>query len=130
MGRGRWGRGRFGGFWGRPGWGSQQPPVNIDETDDAFQLSLFAAGLSRDRVSLRVKDDILTVSYPGAESTDEEPGKGAYREHEPSGFERQFRLNGKVLTDQISAAYANGVLRITLPKDPATNVPPQTIPVG
>lgn len=139
MGRGKfggpWGRGRFGHFWGRHAGGfNQQPPVNIEETDDSFIISLFAAGLSKERVTLTIKDDVLRISYPGAEpeaSAESAPNeKYTYQEYTQGAFERSFRLNNKVITESISASYTDGILKVVLPKNPATNIPAQTVTVA
>ncbi len=136
---GSWGRGNVGGSWGRGAFagfrsrymGNAQPPVNIDETDNAYTVSLFAAGLAKERVKLTVKDDVLTVSYqPDTHAGPDSPAGSTYQEYRQDAFERQFRLNDKVLTDQISASYTDGVLRVTLPKNPETNTPAQTIAVA
>ena len=138
----RSGRGRFGGFWagpfGRHAGGFAQPPVNIEETNADYIISLFAAGLIKERVSLTVKDDVLQIAYPGTDAgTDQEinsestaKGNVTYQEYKQGAFERLFRLNNKVLVERISASYADGVLNVVLPKDPATNVPAQTITVA
>ena len=143
MGRGRfggsWDRSKFGNFWagsryGRHGGGSHQVPVNIDETDTDYVISLFAAALIKENVKLTVKDDVLTISYQGTdERADTEQGtsgKQSYQEYQNRSFERSFRLNDKVITESISASYADGVLKVVLPKNPATNKPAQTITVG
>lgn len=127
-----WGRGKFGGFWGRHAGGFHQPPVNIDQTDTDYVISLFAAALHKENISLSVKDDVLTISYQG---TDESNNAGpvasdSYQEHQNRSFERSFRLNNKVLIDAISATYADGVLKVILPKNPDTNKPAQTITVA
>lgn len=137
------GRGRFGGFWAGPAFGRHaggfaQPPVNIEETDADYVISLFAAGLIKEQVSLTVKDDVLRIAYPGTDAgtdqgTNSEPatkGNVTYQEYKQGAFERLFRLNNKVLVERISASYADGVLNVVLPKDPATNVPAQTITVA
>ncbi len=137
MGRGKfgghWGAGRFGGFGGRHG-GGFQPPINIEETDASYIISLFAAGLNKEKVTLTVKDDVLTIAYPGAEqSANAEAGPArnfTYREYNQGAFERSFRLNDKVLVESISASYAEGILQVTLPKNPATNIPAKTISVA
>ncbi len=136
MGRGRfggqWGRGKFGKFWGGRMAASGQPPINIEETDAAFTISLYAAGLTKSKVTLAVKNDVLTIAYPGDEQENQTSSTSGYtyQEFSPRGFERQFQLNGKVLIDQIAATYADGVLAVTLPKNPETNKPAQTITVG
>lgn len=146
MGRGRfggqWGRGKAGGFWagapfGRQGWRSQ-PPVNIEETDTNYVISLFAAGLVKENVTLTVKNDLLRISYPGADAgTDQSSNpesattdKYTYQEHSQPSFERSFQLNDKVIVENITASYADGILTVTLPKNPETNKPAQTITVA
>lgn len=132
MGRGRWGRGNFGKFWSGRMAAFGQPPINIEDTDAAFTISLYAAGLNKANVTLAVKDDVLTIAYPGSEQAGSESTNNGYtyQEFSPRGFERQFQLNGKVLVDQISAVYTDGVLTVTLPKNPETNKPAQSITVG
>lgn len=147
MGRGRFGgpwafrrsgRGKFGSFWEGQAGGLAQPPVNIEETDTDYVISLFAAGLVKEQVTLTVKDDVLRIAYPGAAAdTQQETGsesttKGnfTYQEYKRGPFSRSFRLNDKVLVDRISASYADGILKVTLPKNPATNIPAQTITVA
>jgi HSP20 family protein len=132
MGRGKfggpWGRGKFGGFWSRHAGSFGQPPVNIEETDSEYIISLFAAGLRKEQVTLTVKDDVLRIGYSG--DTTDGSTKYTYQEYNQSEFERSFQLNGKVLTDGVSASYADGILRVTLPKNPETNAPAQTINVA
>lgn len=139
MGRGKFGgpfgRGKFGAFWGgRHAGGFHQVPVNIEETDTDYTISLFAAALVKENVKLTVKDDVLTVSYQGTDQSEtNEPsatGKYTYQEYGNRSFERSFKLNDKVFTESISASYTDGVLKVVLPKNPATNKPAQTITVG
>jgi HSP20 family protein len=126
---GPWGRGKFGNFWARQAGAFGQPPVNIEESDSEYVISLFAAGLRKENVTLTVKDDMLRIGYTESTSSDAS-AKYTYQEYSQSGFERSFQLNSKVLTDGISASYADGILRVTLPKNPETNAPAQTINVA
>lgn len=111
--------------------GNDRVPVNIEESDNSFILKLYAAGLHKEQIKLTVKDDMLVIDYPnadGAEKTSDESNY-THREFSREGFERSFQLNGKIITDNISAGYADGVLTVTLPKDPETNKPAQKIDV-
>lgn len=140
------GRGKFGGR-GQHAWGAHRPPVNIEETDTNYVIALYAAGLVKENVKLTVKDDVLTISYAAVESAPEstagmdssgadfeagktERGNVTYQEFSNHSFERSFKLNNKVLIESISATYTDGILKVTLPKNPVTNVPAQTITVG
>lgn len=131
---GPWGRGRFGNFWGRHAGGAGQAPVNIEETDSAYVITLLAAGLSKEKINLSVKDDQLTISYqePDAETNtgSDEAGRYTYQEFGTRSFKRTFQLNNKVLTDSISATYTDGILSVTLPKNPETTKPAQAITVA
>lgn len=139
-GRGRhWGR-HFGqrGHRGGPPWAKffsafQPVPVNIETTETSFVLTLFAAGLVKENISLTVQNDVLTIAYQGADAASEDNDadpRYTRREFRNASFERAFQLNGKVLTEGITAAYADGILTATLPKNPATNQPAQTIGVS
>lgn len=136
---GPFGRGKFGAFWagptfGRHAGGFQHVPVNIEETDTEYTISLFAAALVKKNVKLTVKDDVLTISYQSTDQSNAEESTGSskytYQEYGNQSFERSFQLNDKVLTESISASYADGVLKVILPKNPSTNKPAQTISVA
>lgn len=136
---GPWGRGKFGGFWagptfGRHAGGFHQAPVNIEETDTDYIISLLAAGLAKENINLTTKDDVLTISYQDANpATDTEQAASSrfsYQEYGSRSFKRSFQLNDKVLIDSISATYTDGILKVTLPKNPETNKPAQTITVA
>jgi len=101
--------------------------VNMIETADAYLLNLYAAGLKKDLFSITIDDDVLTIRYqPEAEDNGT---KYIYEEYRPVAFERAFRLNDKVLKDGIGAAYTDGVLEVTLPKNPEAHKPGQVIEV-
>ena len=110
------------------GWG--QPAANIEESDGAFSISLYAAGIRKEDVSIRVKNDVLEVSYQPSAAQGTTGPEFASREHTEAPWKRGFQLNGKVLTESISASYTEGVLRITLPKNPDTNTKPVTVNVS
>ncbi|WP_447640933.1 MULTISPECIES: Hsp20/alpha crystallin family protein [Chitinophagaceae] len=130
-------KGRCGeGFWGNKDTFRQMfahkfgtsPSANIEEREDAFLLCLYAAGLDKDRFRLSVQDSVLTISYEADKASSEK--KFLYQENNLESFERSFQLNGQVLTDQISAAYVDGVLVINLPKTAEAQQPGQEIKIN
>lgn len=132
--RSRLGEAFAGGFRGGP-WAhgmrkniTRFKPVNIADETDQFVLSLYAAGLKKEQFGITVDDDILTISYQPLQEEKQE--SFIYEEFQPSRFNRSFQLNGKVLTEEISAEYTDGVLRVTLPKNPETQHQAQEIKVN
>ncbi|ODS82151.1 MAG: hypothetical protein ABS46_09625 [Cytophagaceae bacterium SCN 52-12] len=103
-------------------------PVNITDETDRFVLSLYAAGLKKEEFGISIDDDILTISYQPAQEEKQE--SFVYEEFRPSHFSRSFQLNGKVLTQEISAEYTDGVLRVILPKNPETQHHAQEIKIS
>lgn len=103
-------------------------PVNIEETETAFIISLYAAGLQKEHFKISVKEDVLTIRYDAPGQT--ETGNYVYQEYQPANFERSFQLSDKVLTDAINASYTDGVLKIIFQKNPETNKPGQEINIA
>lgn len=103
--------------WG--GWGNwNYPPVNVEELDDRYELLLYAPGLKKEDFRVMVKDDLLVIKAKAQESDIVEELNWKRREFKASGFQRAFELNEKVDKEKISAAYQEGVLKVTLPKLP------------
>jgi HSP20 family protein len=110
------------------GQGFRRVPANIEETENSFIIHLFAPALAKEHLRVVTKDDVLTISYTPKE--DGQPiEKFNRREYSNGAFERAFALNGKVLSENITAAYAEGILKVTLPKNPETNTPEKDISV-
>ena len=109
--------------------GFRRVPANIEETDESFIIHLFAPALVKEDLKVLTKDDVLTISYSPKESGDSAE-QFSRREYSNGAFERAFALNGKVLSENISAKYADGILKVTLPKNPETNIPAKDISVN
>ncbi len=107
---------------------SGQYPVNIKETETSYEMYLFAPGLEKENFEINVQQDILTVTYKP--KTQAENEQWMIREMVISAFERSFELKAEIIAESSKAHYENGVLHITLPKDPERIIPPQNVPVG
>ncbi len=121
-------KGRFDKVFG--GQFANRKAANIQENDSSFIISLYAAGLNKSNFKISATEDILTISYSAPKTQENDGVSFSHQEYEFGSFERSFQLNGKVLTDSISATYIDGVLIVTLPKNPATNIPAQEVPVS
>jgi HSP20 family protein len=92
-------------------------PVNIKETDKAYELHVVAPGLSKEDFKINADRDILQISFEQKEeSKEQQEGKWLRNEYHFRSFKRSFTLNEKIDAAHISATYTDGVLCITLPK--------------
>lgn len=107
------------------GHGGNRKAANIEESDNSFTISLYAAGLSKSNFKVSATEDVLSISYNAPAETTQ--SSFIHQEYVPASFSRSFQLNGKVLTENINAAYTDGVLKVTLLKNPETNKPAQEV---
>lgn len=93
--------------------GFHQPPANVSEEDDKYELHLYAPGYNKSDFVIALIDHKLSISVDQKEAE-----KANWKRHEyfPKGFVRQFELNEKIDSAAISAKYESGVLIVSLPK--------------
>jgi HSP20 family protein len=106
-------------FWGFDGRVSRSHvPVNIRETDAAYEIELVAPGLRKQDFNLNVAGDSLTISFEQhAETNQENKQEGWLRqEYRKESFSRSFNLDDTIDAVKISARYEDGILHVTLPK--------------
>jgi HSP20 family protein len=120
----------FAAKFGGPGgpFGRRQAPVNIEETADAYSLSLYAAGLDKSGFHVGAQGDVLRIRYDAPQAEDG-ARKFTRREQQHASFEREFALNAKVQLDAITASYSEGVLTVRLPKTPDAMQPERQVSV-
>jgi HSP20 family protein len=108
---------------------SGHTPVNITETDNAFELELVAPGREKSDFQVQLKEQVLTISYDKKPETPNEQHKQVRGEFRLDGFKRSFTINEKVDATGITASYVNGILKLVLPKKEDVKVSPATIAV-
>lgn len=93
-------------------------PVNLKETDTAFEMQLVAPGLRKEDFKLNVSNDLLTVSFEQKEEQEQGNKEEGWlrKEFRMQSFNRSFNLDDSVDINKINAAYNNGILQLTLPK--------------
>jgi HSP20 family protein len=107
--------GAFGGGWPPPvqGWA---PPADLSETDEAYLAEVELPGVARDDISVELAGQELVIS---GEFTDTGKEGRALRRGRRSGrFEYRVLLPGQADPDpdKVTAALADGVLTVTVPK--------------
>lgn len=91
------------------------PPVDVIE--DASGITLYAdlPGVPKDRLSLQVEADTLTIE--GEVALDVAEGMEAtHAEMSVPRYRRVFTLSRELDTDKVSAEFNHGVLKLRIPK--------------
>jgi HSP20 family protein len=96
--------------------GAWAPAVDVRETDDAYILHADLPGMKKEDITISVKDNTITVQGERKrEDKTEEKGYSRY-ERSHGTFARSFTVRDGFAADKVEAAYADGVLSVTLPK--------------
>ena len=97
---------------------SNFPPARITGTDDALVLTAEVPGIQLADLDLTITGDALTIK--GERRPDETVAEASYhrRERLTGHFARSVTLPERVDAERITASYADGVLRVTMPKAP------------
>jgi len=95
------------------------PAVDLSETDNEVVVKASLPGVKAEDVDISVNDGILTVK--GEKKYDDKTeGENFYRREIRYGaFSRSIPLPAAVDQDKAEAAFADGVLTVTLPKSAA-----------
>ena len=93
------------------------PALEVKETEKAYKVTAELPGMDGDDVEVTFEDGILRIA--GEKEEEKEENEGGYRLSERSygAFERQIELPGAADEAKIKAAFKNGVLTVTVPKD-------------
>lgn len=92
------------------------PPVDIQETEDAYRLLAELPGLTKDDISITLENNVLRLS--GERKFEKDVKKESFHRIERTygAFSRAFSLPQQVNPEGVQAAFENGVLTITVPK--------------
>ncbi len=92
------------------------PPVDIQETDDAYRLTAELPGLTKDDINITLENNVLRLA--GERKFEKDVTQEGYHRVERTygTFARAFTLPSQVSHDKVEAAFENGLLTITVPK--------------
>jgi HSP20 family protein len=93
-------------------------PVNVRETEHRYELDVIAPGCRKEDFKVVVQNNELQVSFARDEQKSQAEEKAGWvrNEYVLNSFKRHFTLDDTVNSAEVSAAYIDGILRITLPK--------------
>lgn len=89
--------------------------TDIKDAGDHYLLQAELPGFQKEDIDLDVKEGVLTITAAHKEVQEQENENYLCRERRYGSVSRSFNLNG-IQEDAIRAAYVNGVLELTLPK--------------
>jgi len=101
-----------------PKWLGIHPPMDLEETGEAFVAEVDLPGVQAEDIDVTVRGSKLTVEGKRARAAAEE-GSASKRVHceRPTGtFSRTWTIPGTVDLDAIVARLDRGVLTVTMPK--------------
>jgi HSP20 family molecular chaperone IbpA len=93
------------------------PYTDIHETERAVVVSMEMPGVDRNSIDIRLDKGVLTVKGT-IDSAKYESLRPIYSEYNVGNFVRTFTVSTKIDAGSISAAVADGVLTVELPKAP------------
>jgi HSP20 family protein len=116
----------FGLAWpAQQGWTTGWPQVDVSETDKEVKVVAELPGLEEKDIEVTLHDGRLTLK---GEKKAESEGT-AYSERWHGQFQRSLQLGPDVDPEKVEASFRNGVLTITVAKQPEAQRPVKRIPI-
>jgi len=100
--------------------------VDVTESEDEYVLTANIPGVEAEDVSVKLEDQIVSISAMSTEDEDEQNGY-LVRERRVGKYNRNLRLGSKFEHDKVKAVVKNGVLTLSIPK--ATESKPRSVEV-
>ena len=94
------------------------PPVDVREENERFVVQADLPGVNLADIEITAEKGVLTIR--GERKADKREKSEGYEriERVSGGFTRRFALPENVQSDNIKARYNNGVLEVSIPKQP------------
>ncbi len=105
--------------------------TDIKDIGDAYTLEADLPGFKKEDINLALDGDLLTITAQRNEEHEERDDSTNYvrRERSYGCFTRSFDVSA-IQTDAIAADYADGVLKLTLPKKSQATPTTRTIAIN
>jgi HSP20 family protein len=92
------------------------PPVDVQETENAFIFTAELPGMGKDDVSITLEENLLTLSGERSPKEKEE-GENFHRVERAYGsFSRSFSLPSQVDSSKVDATFKEGLLTVEIAK--------------
>lgn len=96
-----------------------RPLTDIKETDKEITYTIDMPGLKKEDITIDASENNLQIHAQKHEENKQEENGTYRRERRYTGFKRTFRLPENATAKEAKATYEDGVLTVSIPKDPA-----------
>ena len=96
--------------------GPIRPVMDVDESEDALELTAELPGVSEKDLDITLHDNVLTIRGEKRAEERKESQNARVVERTYGSFERSLMLPFEADPDRIEADFENGVLRVRVPK--------------
>ena len=93
-------------------------PLDVTKLEDKYVVKCDLPGVSKENIEINVHNGVLTISGNKEQLKEDVNEKSYFRERRFGKFSRSISISESVNTDDIKAAYADGVLELTIPIKP------------
>ena len=102
--------------------------TDVRETDGSYELDVDLPGFKKDEIHVDLKDGYLTISAAKGLDKDESAKDGKYirQERYAGACSRSFYGGETARPEDIAAKYADGILRVAVPKEVKKPLPTVT----
>ena len=102
-----------------------QPVMNLDvvEHESDFFVHAELPGVNKEDVDITIDKGVLTISAKKENKHEEETATMHHVERRFGTVQRSIRLPKRVVPGDVRASFDNGVLEVTLPKEPPQEPP-------
>lgn len=106
------------------------PRVDVREKDNGYEISAELPGVNKDDVNVTLNNGILSIQAETRHEDKEEKGGRVIRQERRYGkFVRSFDLGNQVKDNDIKAHFADGVLKLEVPKTATEEEKPKRIEI-
>ena len=103
------------------------PPFNVEKTgEDAYRITVAAAGFSEDNIDIETREGQMTISA-SRESAAKEDREFLYRGIAERSFQKRFELDANVKV--VCASMENGLLHVDLVREVPEALKPRKIAI-
>ena len=105
------------------------PQIDVSCSDETYSVTAELPGLTQEDFEVEVEDGVLTLKGE-KKSQHEEAESGPRRIETRSGrFERRLRFSAPIDEEKVSAQYADGVLRVEVPRREPAHPEVRSVPI-